>query len=311
MPSAALVSVVMNCYNSAAYLAEAIDSVYAQTYPHWEIVFIDNASTDESPAIARGYDERLRYIRNPETVSLGASRNVALQHCRGELIAFLDCDDLWAPQKLALQVPLFERAAVGLVYSNCWLMREGRRIGLWFTDSGQFAVGDALRRLIANYFLVLSSTVVRRSTLAALDEWFDPRLQVAEEADVFIRMAIDAELAMVDEPLATLRLHGRSESVRKMELYGVENLMVLDKLRRLVPEFDERYGAEAAQWINRGRWSRAVAAWKRGDGAAARAALREVSAAGWRHRVLYLATVVPYRMVRAPLNVARRRPWND
>ncbi|MEB3828453.1 glycosyltransferase family 2 protein, partial [Phormidium sp. CCY1219] len=102
-----LVSVIMNCYNGEKYLKEAIDSVYAQTYPNWEIIFVDNASVDQTAAIANSYDNRLKYFRNPLTVKLGESRNIACEHAKGEFLAFLDCDDIWMPDKLELQIPLF------------------------------------------------------------------------------------------------------------------------------------------------------------------------------------------------------------
>src|SRR5512146_2873876 len=114
------VSVIMNCYNSARYLREAIDSVYAQTRGDWEIVFWDNRSTDESASIARSYDDKLKYFLGSEFMPLGAARNMAVQASRGEYLAFLDCDDLWAPEKLAKQIPLFEsQPDVAVVYARC------------------------------------------------------------------------------------------------------------------------------------------------------------------------------------------------
>src|SRR5574337_499452 len=103
------VSVIMNCLNSSKYLREAIDSVYAQTYKDWEIIFWDNASIDNSAEIAKGYDSKLRYFRSEETVILGKVRNYAIEKARGEFIAFLDCDDLWLANKLERQIPFFKK----------------------------------------------------------------------------------------------------------------------------------------------------------------------------------------------------------
>ena len=103
-----LVSIIMNCYNSGRFLKEAIDSVYAQTYSNWEIIFWDNASTDNSSDIAQKYDDRLKYYRNSKTTEIGEARNLALSKVSGNYLAFLDCDDLWMPNKLNLQVDLLE-----------------------------------------------------------------------------------------------------------------------------------------------------------------------------------------------------------
>lgn len=114
-----IVSVIMNCLNCSKYVHEAIDSVYAQTYKNWEIIFWDNSSTDSSAEIARSYDERVRYFRGDRTVPLYAARNYALKQARGKYIAFLDCDDIWLPEKLEWQVPMFERdSEIGLIYTN-------------------------------------------------------------------------------------------------------------------------------------------------------------------------------------------------
>ena len=95
--STPIVSVIMNCYNSARYLREAIDSVYAQTYKKWEIIFWDNASTDNSAAIARSYDDKLKYFKSEANVPLGKARNWAIEKAQGKYVAFLDDADLFHP----------------------------------------------------------------------------------------------------------------------------------------------------------------------------------------------------------------------
>src|SRR4030067_1280023 len=99
-----LVSVIMNCYNSEKYLREAIDSVLAQTYQNWEIIFWDNQSTDKSAAIFKSYaDPRFCYFLAPEHTTLGQARNLAVEQAHGAWVAFLDCGDILFPRKLAQQ----------------------------------------------------------------------------------------------------------------------------------------------------------------------------------------------------------------
>ena len=113
------VSVIMNCLNGKRYLRKAIDSVFAQTFDDWEIIFWDNASTDESGEIAKSYRGRLRYFRSERTYSLGKARNLAFAQARGDLIAILDVDDVWLPNKLEKQVDLFNRnPQLCMVFSN-------------------------------------------------------------------------------------------------------------------------------------------------------------------------------------------------
>jgi glycosyltransferase involved in cell wall biosynthesis len=108
-----LVSVLMPFLNVAPYLADAIESVRAQTYPHWELLLVDDGSTDGSGEIARRYaalDPRVRALEHPGRANLGASasRNLALRHATGAYVALLDGDDLWLPPKLEEQVALLE-----------------------------------------------------------------------------------------------------------------------------------------------------------------------------------------------------------
>ena len=120
MNDAPLVSVLINCFNSETYLKKAIESVYAQTYKNWEIIFWDNQSTDSSAQIAKSFDGRLKYFYSHEFSNLGTARNRALKKVNGKYIAFLDCDDLWYPEKIFKQVKLLEasKGELGFVYGK-------------------------------------------------------------------------------------------------------------------------------------------------------------------------------------------------
>ena len=104
MDQSILVSVIMNCHNSDKYLVEAIDSIYEQTYNNWEIIFLDNFSTDNSYKITKLYDNKLKYFKTKKYESLYKARNIALEKCNGDIICFLDCDDIWFKDKLERQV---------------------------------------------------------------------------------------------------------------------------------------------------------------------------------------------------------------
>ncbi|MBR2986562.1 MAG: glycosyltransferase family 2 protein, partial [Clostridia bacterium] len=100
-----LVSVIMPNYNSEKYIKETVESVLQQTYSHWELLFIDDASTDGSLAIAKSFhDPRIRILQNPSNMGAAATRNVGIEAARGKWIAFLDSDDLWHPEKLSTQL---------------------------------------------------------------------------------------------------------------------------------------------------------------------------------------------------------------
>ena len=158
------VSVLVNCYNGEEFLKEALDSVYSQTYDDWEIILWDNASTDNSANIAKSYDKKLRYFKGKETIPLYSARNLALEKVDGDIIGFLDCDDIWLPSKLEKQVPLFKNRSVGLVYSDTYFFNKTGITKRFFEDR-PFFTGKCFERLLDSYFLSLETVLIRKESL--------------------------------------------------------------------------------------------------------------------------------------------------
>jgi glycosyltransferase involved in cell wall biosynthesis len=235
----------MNCYNSAEFLTEAIDSVYAQTYDDWEIVFWDNQSTDDSPQIAQRYDERLLYFRGAEFVPLGEARNQALNQARGEFVAILDCDDIWRPDKLEKQIRLFESDPnLGVVYSNCDIVdRNGRVMGPILSQS-QYYRGKVFESLLLFEFFPPWPTVVMRKKAC---EPFKP-YKVLEDYDLLLRIAYRFPFGCVSDSLALYRTHA-GQLFRDFELTLEEQLSVCD--------FWSREGDQSAAGLRLIRRSRA------------------------------------------------------
>lgn len=288
---APLVSVIMNCYNSEQYLREAIDSVYAQTYQNWEIIFWDNASTDSSAAIAKSYDSRLKYHSGTETVPLGAARNRAIEKASGELIAFLDCDDLWYPEKLEKQVPLFKDTEVSLVYCDTLFFNSnGYRKRLY---SGTKAyTGYCFSRLLSHYFLSMETIILRKESLKNLDYWFDERFNMIEEADLFRRVAMTGKLAMVDEVLSMWRMHSNSWTWKKTELVWIETRMMLETYGKKYEDFFKRYAKEVGILTEGIVREEAVFLIKNGDIEQARQKLK-ANHSSVKNMLLYLLLLLP------------------
>jgi len=120
-------SINLCCYNSEKYLKETLESIFAQTYKDWELVVINDGSTDSTESIIKEYISQgypISYCWQ-ENRGLGYSRNEALKHSRGKYIAFIDHDDIWLPQKLEKQIPLFDRnPKTAIVASNAIQFNE-------------------------------------------------------------------------------------------------------------------------------------------------------------------------------------------
>lgn len=105
-----LVSIIMPSWNTGAYIAESIESVLKQTYEQWELIIVDDCSTDDTDEIVAQYsDKRIRYLKNKKNSGAALTRNRALRIAQGEWIAFLDSDDLWLPEKLEKQMAFMKK----------------------------------------------------------------------------------------------------------------------------------------------------------------------------------------------------------
>lgn len=287
------VSVIMNCLNGESYLREAIDSVFAQTYDNWEIIFFDNASTDSSEAIARSYAEKLHYFRSEQTVPLGAARNAAINYASGDLIGFLDTDDCWLPDKLAWQVAVFnESPQVDFVYSNYYTLQAstGRTaLGLLRPQPE----GDVFRAFLRHYPVNLQTVLVRSSALHGLNELLDPSLEVSEEYDLFMRLLYISRASYLKQPTAIYRIHSQMSSIRNIDKYPVENSYILGKLRAMAPDFDKRYPSEIAHLEAKIGYWQAVACMHKGNAECARKSLKPYMRHGPVFFALYLAAYFP------------------
>lgn len=225
------VSVIMNCRDCSRYLREAIDSVYAQTFTDWEIIFWDNRSTDESPAIAKSYDGRLRYFRGGESLPLGAARNEAVKRAEGRLIAFLDCDDVWMPRHLELLFSALTDDAV-LAYGGFITrdMESGREY-MPFVPEREFHSGRVTRHLCKKNFIWLQAVLVRAEAVRRLPYAFDSALLTAEDFDFILRVSLEGGFRHVAEPTFYYRMHGSNITSSKRHYFAHDFSYLLEKYK--------------------------------------------------------------------------------
>ena len=239
------VSILMNCYNGERYLRDAIDSVYAQTYTDWEIVLWDDESTDGTAEIAKSYDNRLRYFKGKKAISLGQARNMALEKAEGEFIAFLDQDDLWMPDKLEMQIPLFQADhEVGIVIADGYRFSDNGFMVHQIYGKKKPPTGFVFRELLKSYFIPLPTAIIRRRALEGLTYWFDERFTMVEESDLFIRIAYTWKLAYVDKPLGKARMHSDSWTFSHFLSIPHERKMMIDTYTQIFDNFNEKYSNE-------------------------------------------------------------------
>lgn len=190
-----LVSVIMPAYNSGRFLAESVRSVQAQTFGGWELIVVDDGSTDDTAAVARSFveaDPRVRYVARPNG-GQAAARNTGLGEARGPLVAFLDSDDLWLPGKLEAQLAVLEETGVDLVYTDGEIFSEDG--AEWPDEHFHIVPGETrglemFRTLFRSNRIGTLSVLVKRSALDAVGLFDEDRAyQNCEDYDLWMRLA--------------------------------------------------------------------------------------------------------------------------
>ena len=232
------VGVVVTCYNYGRFLAGCIESILAQTYHDFEVVIVDDGSTDDTPAVAEQWrdDPRIHYVRQVNQ-GQAAAKNRGIRECHTEFIAFLDADDRWEPTKLAKQVALFANPQVGVVYS---LSRRIDEDGASLPDpvrSSYFNArrGNILRHLIYDNFVRFSATVVRRVCLEETGG-FKEYLPMAIDWDLWLRIAAQKwQFDYVPEALFQYRIGHGDQMSRKLRVRHRCSDQIMREFRRDYP----------------------------------------------------------------------------
>ena len=205
-----LVSVIIPTFNRARYLREAIDSVLKQTYPHWELIIVDDGSTDETQSnLETLADARVQVVRRPHEGNVARARNVGLERAQGHYVAFLDSDDRWMPSKLQLQVADLARKAGkrwGYTYFE-QIGEHGESVPFPLHMGRRPCEGWILEGLLRGEAWVAPTTVLVERELMAAIGGFDETLAFSEDYDAFIRLAMRSEASLVAVPLCVMRVH--------------------------------------------------------------------------------------------------------
>jgi glycosyltransferase involved in cell wall biosynthesis len=197
-----MTSIIIPTFNRAAFLREAIDSVLAQTEQDFELLVVDDGSTDQTRELVAEYGNRIRYLfQNNRGVS--AARNLGIRQTSGKLVAFLDSDDLWLPPKLAKQVQwMAANPNIMLCHTDEIWIRRGKRVNQKkiHAKSGGWIYPFCLPRCI-----ISPSSVIMRRELFDAAGLFDEQLPVCEDYDLWLRVASRFEVGFIPQPLIVKR----------------------------------------------------------------------------------------------------------
>lgn len=239
-----LVSIIIPTYNRALLGPDSVRSALAQTYPNREVIVVDDGSTDgTAERMEEEFGSAITLVRR-DHAGPAVARNAGIRAARGELIGFLDSDDLWMPEKLARCVPaLMARPETGAVYTA--LRIRELDTGRTYLQPQYTVSGDIARELFLECKGVNTSTLlVRRSCLDKV-RGFDEEFFRVQDWDLMLRLAEVAEYVHVPDVLTERRLHAQCLSVTHQELYAKYNMLVLQKALSRRPDLYKLLADEA------------------------------------------------------------------
>jgi glycosyltransferase involved in cell wall biosynthesis len=234
-----LVSIVVPTYNRVELLPVTVRSIQEQTFTDWELILVDDGSTDDTERWAHCLDEpRMLYVRRHHSASIAATRNAGVRQARGEWIAFLDSDDRWLPDKLAQQLArLGEQPDARWCYAKYRMFtKDGSAVpqphgAPWHPYEGWF-----VDRILTTEAAVPVPTLLVSADLAR-ELPFDERLPLAEDYDFVLRLATKAPGCVVDAVMAELRIHDERTTSRSGPFDGyLGKVIAYRKAARTIPD---------------------------------------------------------------------------
>lgn len=241
-----LVSVIIPCYNAAKTLPDTVESVFKQTYQHWEIIIVNDGSTDGSAKLMKKLSAfpRINVVHTPNS-GVSEARNTGCKNANGEYLAFLDADDIWHPEKLSAQIEFFKaNESVGVCFSKvCFTNNAGESLNQFsFVPKKPLS---AFSLLVENH-LCTSSNIMCRSQAFWETGFFKPGMNYAEDQEWLLRMALINrwQIAGIPQVLVNYRTqtNSLSSSLDKME-QGWQSLV--QSVTEYAPEFIARHYREA------------------------------------------------------------------
>jgi glycosyltransferase involved in cell wall biosynthesis len=229
-----LVSIILNCYNSAKFLKKSINSVIKQSYQNWELIIFDNCSNDNTKFEVLKFKKykKIKYFKSRKLFNLYHARNLAIEKAKGSLITFLDADDWWLKDKLKFQVRYLDNNKLSnVVYSNLFLFFEKKNKIKLFSKKNLYN-GDITQSLLDNFKMPILTTMIRKKVF--LKNKFDKQYNIIGDFDLFVRISLKEKIYSLQKPLAYYRIHESNMTTKKIDLN-------IKELENWVSKYNENY----------------------------------------------------------------------
>lgn len=226
------VSVIIPLYNGKKFIKNTLNRVFNQSYKDFEVIVVNDGSTDNPENILKKYLPKIKYIVQPNSGCPAGAKNRGIRESAGEYLAFLDQDDLWMEDKLKIQVEVLDKyQSCGLVATNAIVFKDEtkKKIGIYWKKAKRLLTSrEARAKLSKENFIISSSAVMVRSSVFNKGDYFDERLKLADDYELWYRIAKKWSFALILKPLLYYRNNSQSLSKNKNKLF--KDLIFINKI---------------------------------------------------------------------------------
>jgi glycosyltransferase involved in cell wall biosynthesis len=223
-----VVSVILPTYNCANFLPHSIQSILSQTYDSYEIIVVDDGSTDNTKEVLNPFMQRISYIKLEQNKGLPAARNIGIKSALGKYIAFIDADDIWLPEKLQTDIKYFEtHSEISMVYSKHINIEENGR-HLDGDTRKRLPSGNIFIQLFSEQNFIITSSVVVKKDVFETTGLFDEQLFNCQDWDMWLRITFYFKVAGINKTLVKYRHNPHSLSKNRNNVLKYQKA-VIDK----------------------------------------------------------------------------------
>lgn len=255
------ISIIVPTYNYAHFIVDCLESIFSQTYKDFEVIVVDDGSTDDTAQVLEKYKGRIRYIHQ-ENRGLPAARNTGIRAAQGEYLAFLDSDDLWLPNKLDEQIRVLRNDAdMGIIFSDASAFNERGVMRESILKEENICTGFCFQRLFMGNYLVMPTVMIRKRCLEK-SGLFDESLTAVEDYDLWLRISLYYKIGFVSKILAQYRVHPSNMSKDFYLLVDNEIKVIqkiidqypgpVQKLRGVSVRLCTLFNQHGLEWIKKG-----------------------------------------------------------
>lgn len=235
-----IVSIVIPAFNAEKYIRESIDSILTQTFKNYEIIVVDDGSTDGTRIIIQQSYPSVRYFLQ-KNGGPAKARNVGIKEARGEYIAFLDADDFWLPTKLEKQIQYFnQHPEVSFIFTENSMFDEKGIVRHTLQKRDRLLKRDIVRSIFMSSYLATPTVIVRKTVFEEVG-YFEENLFAAEDDNMWMRIAMKFKVGLIDEPLTMVRIN-RGSLTHNMENIKRGVIGHLELLEKKYPDIERHLG---------------------------------------------------------------------